>query len=153
MLFSIWVSFAEIYNERVYDLFQVMEKGKKRKELKLMSDKEGQVYIKGSCTMLLSSSLIYIFDQHYLYFVFCLSNQYHFLASVDLTEIPVNSADEAYEFFLAGKMNLRFAATSMNSNSSRSHSFFNLRVVAVGVSNGTAYPKKIFRYWFPSTFC
>ena len=46
-LYAVWVNFIEIYNERVYDLFEQPQRGKKRKELKLLADKEGRVYIKG----------------------------------------------------------------------------------------------------------
>ena len=47
--FSIWVSFAEIYNEYIYDLLEAIPKGKKarRQPLKLSSDKNGSVFIKG----------------------------------------------------------------------------------------------------------
>lgn len=48
-LYSVWVSFAELYNERVYDLLDTSTfgKNKRRKELKLMQDRNGYVYIKG----------------------------------------------------------------------------------------------------------
>lgn len=47
--FCIWVSFAEIYNEYVYDLLDPTPagKGKKRPVLKLGDDKKGNPYIKG----------------------------------------------------------------------------------------------------------
>ena len=47
--FSVWVSFAEIYNEYVYDLLDPtpLGKGKKRPTLKLGDDKKGNPYIKG----------------------------------------------------------------------------------------------------------
>lgn len=48
VVFSIWVSFAEVYNENVYDLLEPMElKKQKRQNLVLGEDKKGQVYIKG----------------------------------------------------------------------------------------------------------
>ena len=48
-MFCIWVSFAEIYNEYVYDLLDPTPsgKGKKRPVLKLGDDKKGNPYIKG----------------------------------------------------------------------------------------------------------
>lgn len=48
--FSIWVSFAEIYNEVIYDLLEPCPsgKGKKRPILKLGDDKNGNPYIKGT---------------------------------------------------------------------------------------------------------
>ena len=47
--FSVWVSFAEIYNEIIYDLLEPcpMEKGKKRTTLRLGDDTNGNPYIKG----------------------------------------------------------------------------------------------------------
>ncbi|XP_022091701.1 kinesin-like protein KIF20B isoform X2 [Acanthaster planci] len=47
--FSVWVSFAEIYNEYIYDLLEAIPKAKKvrRQPLKLSEDKNGQIYIKG----------------------------------------------------------------------------------------------------------
>ncbi|XP_064636919.1 kinesin-like protein KIF20B [Lineus longissimus] len=47
--FSIWVSFAEIYNEYIYDLLDPIPKKKtsRRAVLKLASDKTGTPYIKG----------------------------------------------------------------------------------------------------------
>ncbi|XP_048577376.1 kinesin-like protein KIF20B isoform X3 [Nematostella vectensis] len=47
--FSIWVSFAEIYNELIYDLLEPCPegKGKKRPTLKLGDDKHGNPYVKG----------------------------------------------------------------------------------------------------------
>ncbi|XP_041476304.1 kinesin-like protein KIF20B isoform X3 [Lytechinus variegatus] len=47
--FSVWVSFAEIYNEYMYDLLEPLPKEKKirRQALKLAEDKNGSIYIKG----------------------------------------------------------------------------------------------------------
>lgn len=48
--FSVWVSFAEIYNEQIYDLLEPVPKKKKnyrRPCLKLSEDKNGSPYIKG----------------------------------------------------------------------------------------------------------
>ncbi|ODN01270.1 Kinesin-like protein KIF20B [Orchesella cincta] len=115
-LYSVWVSYAELYNERVYDLLDntTFSKSKRRKELKLMQDRNGFVYVK------------------------------------DLTEFPVTSDEEAYKLFLAGRKNLQFAATQMNMHSSRSHSFFTIRVVSLGIGDGLVpYPKTVHRL----TFC
>ena len=47
-VFSTWVSFAEIYNENVYDLLEPIGSGRqKRQNLALAVDNKGQVYIKG----------------------------------------------------------------------------------------------------------
>ena len=48
--FSVWVSFAEIYNEQIYDLLELVPQKKKnyrRPCLKLSEDKNGSPYIKG----------------------------------------------------------------------------------------------------------
>lgn len=48
-LFSVWVSYAELYNEKVYDLLDTVIVGKntRRKASTLLQDKNGFVYIKG----------------------------------------------------------------------------------------------------------
>ncbi|CAH1784367.1 unnamed protein product [Owenia fusiformis] len=50
--FSVWVSFAEVYNEYIYDLLEAIpskknEKNFRRTTLKLSEDKNGSPYIKG----------------------------------------------------------------------------------------------------------
>lgn len=46
--FSTWVSFAEIYNENLYDLLEPIGSGRqKRQSLALAVDNKGQVYVKG----------------------------------------------------------------------------------------------------------
>ena len=49
--FSVWISFAEIYNEQIYDLLVSLPKKKnaRRPCLKLSEDRNGSPYIKGSC--------------------------------------------------------------------------------------------------------
>ena len=50
--FSVWVSFAEIYNETIYDLLEPCPPGKdeKRTTLRLGNDTNGNHYIKGGLT-------------------------------------------------------------------------------------------------------
>jgi hypothetical protein len=66
--YAIWISFAEIYNESIYDLLEKIpapkrkgDKPPKRNALKLAEDKNGSIYVRG------------------------------------LKEVKVNSADEAYQ--------------------------------------------------------
>jgi kinesin family protein 20 len=48
VVFSVWVSFAEVYNENVYDLLEPIGTRKQRRQnLTLGEDNKGQVYIKG----------------------------------------------------------------------------------------------------------
>ena len=99
--YSVWISFAEIYNENIYDMLDkipdVKRKGDKPRKLplKLAEDKDGAVYVKG------------------------------------LKEIQVNSADEAYQLLMIGRENLQFAATRLNHHSSRSHCIFNIKIIKV----------------------
>jgi hypothetical protein len=52
--FALWISFAEIYNEQIFDLLEPLNvKEKKRTVLKLGDDKNGNPYIKGKfCGMI-----------------------------------------------------------------------------------------------------
>ncbi|XP_066278070.1 kinesin-like protein KIF20B isoform X2 [Branchiostoma lanceolatum] len=56
--FSIWVSFAEIYNEYIYDLLEAYPQGKnkRRPTLKLSEDKHGSIYIKGLREIMVTSA-------------------------------------------------------------------------------------------------
>jgi hypothetical protein len=48
IVFSTWVSFAEVYNENIYDLLEpIGPRRQKRQILALGEDNKGQVYIKG----------------------------------------------------------------------------------------------------------
>ena len=99
--YSIWVSFAEVYNENCYDLLEklpeVKRKGDKprRIPLKIAEDRGGNVYIRG------------------------------------LKEVLVSNADEAYQLLLIGRENLHFASTRLNHHSSRSHCIFTIKVIRV----------------------
>nr|XP_040565182.1 kinesin-like protein KIF20A [Lepeophtheirus salmonis]XP_040565183.1 kinesin-like protein KIF20A [Lepeophtheirus salmonis] len=99
MFYSLWISFAEIYNENIFDLFEKVSLSKKLRgnsrkvSLKLCEERKGSAYIKG------------------------------------LKEIPVSSADEAYKLLLIGRKNLHFAATKLNHNSSRSHCIFTVKII------------------------
>ncbi|XP_021938370.1 kinesin-like protein KIF20A isoform X2 [Zootermopsis nevadensis] len=73
VVFSIWVSFAEVYNENVYDLLEPMElKKQKRQNLVLGEDKKGQVYIKGLRHICVNSGdeayQVMLYGQHNLKF-------------------------------------------------------------------------------------
>lgn len=46
--FSVWVSFAEIYNENIFDLLQPVTINQRRKPLKLARDNHSNTYIKGT---------------------------------------------------------------------------------------------------------
>ncbi|XP_065163902.1 kinesin-like protein subito [Atheta coriaria] len=90
---SIWISFAEIYNESVYDLLESPSGVKKpRKKLKIYNN-NGETYIK------------------------------------DLKQVYVSNGHDAYCILQHGLLNLNYAATSMNSHSSRSHCVFTITLV------------------------
>ena len=48
-----------------------------------------------------------------------------------VTEVEVGSSDEAFEVFLRGQKRRKQAHTSLNTESSRSHAIFNIRLVQV----------------------
>lgn len=48
-----------------------------------------------------------------------------------VTEIEVESPEEAFEVYLRGQRRRRMAHTALNTESSRSHSIFNIRLVQV----------------------
>lgn len=53
--FSVWISFAEIYNEQIYDLLvPISKKNAKRPTLKISDDKSGSPYIKGIYNIVLN---------------------------------------------------------------------------------------------------
>jgi hypothetical protein len=60
--YSIWVSFAEIYNENCYDLLEKMPEVKRKGEkprrmpLKVAEDRGGCVYIRGLKEILVSNA-------------------------------------------------------------------------------------------------
>ena len=100
--YAIWISFAEIYNEAIYDLLEKMpaplrrgDRPPPRPALKLAEDRNGSIYVRG------------------------------------LKEVKVNSADEAYQVMMIGRENLHFAATKLNHHSSRSHCIFTIKAIRV----------------------
>lgn len=52
--YSVWVSFAEIYNESIYDLLSI-DCQKKKVPLKLATDNQGRAFIKGLNTVYVNS--------------------------------------------------------------------------------------------------
>lgn len=100
-LVVIWVSFAEIYNENVYDLLvpsgssnlgKENQAQTKRKHLRIISN-DGNAFIK------------------------------------DLVAIHCRSSSDAYQLLATGLKNISYASTNINANSSRSHCIFILEVI------------------------
>ena len=54
-LYSVWVSYSEIYNEQVFDLLEACDKKKKRTPLRVTEDRKGKFYVKGYYLFLFSS--------------------------------------------------------------------------------------------------
>ncbi|XP_023341937.1 kinesin-like protein KIF20A [Eurytemora carolleeae] len=111
IVYTVWISFAEIYNECVFDLLEKIPEAKKKGEkvrrhvLKLSEDKDGSTFIK------------------------------------DITEIQVSSADEAYQAMMIGRENLQFAATKLNHQSSRSHCIFTIKIIRVADTNNPQFAR------------
>ena len=99
--YSVWVSFVEIYNENCHDLLVKVSEGKKKGEKPKRP------------TLKLAE------DKDGLPYV------------KGLREVPVCSADEAYQVLTTGRENLHFAATKLNQQSSRSHCIFTVKIVRV----------------------
>ncbi|KAJ8924017.1 hypothetical protein NQ315_006794 [Exocentrus adspersus] len=90
---TIWISFAEIYNEQIFDLLKsAPQRGQQRPRLRLGATADS-TYIK------------------------------------DLTSIHVSSGIEAFQVLQYGTHNLKYAATSVNSHSSRSHCIFTIKLI------------------------
>lgn len=121
-----WITFVELYNEKCYDLLA----SGKRSEVKIVNDKSGYSYFKGNLSI--TEFIIWI---EVLYFSF-----------VDVTELPVFGEEEAYALYVAGYKKLEVSATQANISSSRSHSFFTIRVVELGKSGKSVFPIKVHRY-------
>lgn len=67
--YLVYVSFAEIYNEYVYDLFEpppMGGKAKRRTTLKLSEDRNGNIYVKGSVFIF----FLPLFDAFFYFVVF-----------------------------------------------------------------------------------
>ena len=121
--FSIFVSYAEIYNEFIYDLLvETFMQSKVRPSLKLANDRNGNPYIKGN--------LVYLINEQ----------QYHcFVLTSGLHEVKVNSTEEALQLLRVGLSHRHVAGTHLNYHSSRSHSIFTIKLVRV--VKGTRRPK------------
>lgn len=89
-LYSVFVSYVEIYNNVVYDLLDSNPERKKNKVIR--EDSNRNMYLNG------------------------------------VVEVEVKSAEEAFEVFNMGQMAKRMGHTQLNSESSRSHSIFNIRL-------------------------
>ncbi|XP_050300141.1 kinesin-like protein subito isoform X2 [Anthonomus grandis grandis] len=103
---EVWVSFAEIYNENIYDLLEP-GRGSQRPKLQIGGLQE-DCYIKG------------------------------------LKHIYVRSGLEAYQVMQYGLHNLSYAATAVNSHSSRSHCIFSIRLIAGTDENN--YKMSVFNF-------
>ncbi|KAF5302602.1 hypothetical protein FQA39_LY10220 [Lamprigera yunnana] len=98
-LYSVFLSYTEIYNNAVYDLLDEAN-GKVLQAKIIREDSRKNMYVNG------------------------------------VEEVEVKSAAEAFELFSIGQKRKRIAHTLLNSESSRSHSIFNIRVVQFMKSSG-----------------
>lgn len=103
-LYSVFVTYIEIYNNSVYDLLdespiEVTKRGGALQHKLLREDINRNVYVNG------------------------------------VTEVEVESPEDAFEVYLRGQRRRRMAHTALNTESSRSHSIFNIRLVQVSRSD------------------
>ncbi|CAL8109141.1 unnamed protein product [Orchesella dallaii] len=97
-LYSVFVTYIEIYNNSVYDLLDespidIMKTRGALQHKLLREDYNHNVYVNG------------------------------------VAEVEVESPEEAFEVYLKGQRRRRMAHTALNTESSRSHSIFNIRLV------------------------
>ncbi|KAI8096189.1 P-loop containing nucleoside triphosphate hydrolase protein [Halteromyces radiatus] len=98
--YGIWVSFAEIYNEQIFDLLESSTPSSKNNK----------------CTKRTSLPLKYEHRTGYKYIA-------------GLKHVRVKNADEAYTVVQIGQKNRVVFSTLMNQSSSRSHSIFTISLV------------------------
>lgn len=96
---GLWVSYWEVYNDKVYDLLKPGNLNRRQSTVTLQS-------------------------------VNSANNEKLFIPT-GLTEVYVNSAEEALQIYLYGQENLKkhISSTALNSASSRSHSSFNISLI------------------------
>ncbi|XP_030380166.1 kinesin-like protein KIF23 [Scaptodrosophila lebanonensis] len=92
-MFSVFVTYIEIYNNSVYDLLEDSGIQKTLQSKIIREDANRQMFVHG------------------------------------VTEVEVKTVDEALEVFQMGQKRKRMGHTVLNSESSRSHSVFNIRLV------------------------
>lgn len=80
VVYGVWISFAEVYNEAIFDLLDPMlTKNRKRIPLKLAQDAEGNTFIRGVwCTTMEGLTLCDKYTYHAL-FCFRLENDSCFI--------------------------------------------------------------------------
>lgn len=98
-LYSVFVTYVEIYNNSVYDLLDespidMKARGALQHKM-LREDQNRNTYVNG------------------------------------VTEVEVESPEDAFGVYLRGQRRRRMAHTALNTESSRSHSIFNIRLVYV----------------------
>ncbi|XP_072382183.1 kinesin-like protein subito isoform X2 [Diabrotica undecimpunctata] len=100
---SVWVSFAEIYNEIIYDLLSLPAARNQPRQRLALGKSQGNTFIK------------------------------------KLTYLNVRNGLEAYQILQYGLHNLNYAATAINSHSSRSHCIFTVTLVQTSKCSDDVY--------------
>lgn len=103
-LYSVFISYVEIYNNTVFDLF---ETGKILQGKMLREDSQNNIYVQG------------------------------------VVEIEVKCAEEVLKFLHAAQKYKHIGRTQLNSESSRSHCIFTIRVVQLAKNIKDAYSPEI----------
>ena len=133
--FSLWVSFAEIYNEFIYDLLvEPPTKARARTCLKIREDKNSNQFIKGMpvCFLFVYACITHTFYTHTWHHML-----YVFLPVLHsgLREIQVNNVEEAMLLLRLGQRHRHVAHTRLNYQSSRSHSIYTIKLIRVVKTN------------------
>ena len=137
--YSIWVSYAEIYNQYIYDLLEeppsVLEEnqGQSRKKLKLkvLFLLPLMAFIPESKLKMQHSKLKTKFKFKYKFKT--IGNDC-FIPG--LIEVRVRNLEEAYLVLRKGQKNRQVFSTLLNGQSSRSHGVFNIKLIKLPIVNG-----------------
>ncbi|XP_022106486.1 kinesin-like protein KIF23 isoform X2 [Acanthaster planci] len=108
--YSVYVSYIEIYNNYIYDLLEdTQSDGISQKQWQTPKSRDDNAISLQSKTLREDSN-------HNMYVANC-------------TEIEAKNTEEAYGVFMKGQRRRKVAHTQLNTESSRSHSVFNIRLV------------------------
>jgi kinesin family protein 23 len=135
--YAIFISYVEIYNNTVYDLLEdTLDCGKSKYESLFYKYFEQKLHV-------IQIKLITLCTNRHLQGKLVREDGRHNMYVHDVVEVEVKSSKEAREIFYKGMCKKRMAFTSLNSDSSHSHSVFTIRVVQVSVKFWPNFSREI----------
>jgi hypothetical protein len=133
--YAVWVSFIEIYNDKIFDLLDAQSK-EKRQNLAIHYDANKNSYVHGLQCCYVSSYEV----------LFTLQPTFH--------KTLTNSCyQEAIQLLKKGKQSRTINATEKNSNSSRSHTIFSIKLISTDEDNEGVSWVQLYVWVQPHVFC